>query len=93
MRFFSDWLILRIADNKLYSRLLMEFSMIGLILPGRKEKLLAFLGAIAVAILVLVQHIHYTIDVVGALVFTWLLFQLTGILVRDLTPDQNASPN
>ncbi len=67
--------------------------MIGLILPGRKEKLLAFLGAIAVAILVLVQHIHYTIDVVGALVFTWLLFQLTGILVRDLTPDQNASPN
>lgn len=67
--------------------------MIGLILPGRKEKWMAFLGATAVAILVLVQHIHYTIDVAGALVFTWVLFRLTGLLVKDLKLDQNASPN
>jgi hypothetical protein len=67
--------------------------MIGLILPGRKEKLLAFLGATTVAILVLIQHIHYTIDVVGAVFFTWLLYKLACWLVADISVHQNASPN
>jgi hypothetical protein len=67
--------------------------MIGLILPGRKEKLLAFLGATTVAVLVLIQHIHYTIDVVGAVFFTWLLYKLARWLVADISVHQNASPN
>lgn len=67
--------------------------MIGLILPGRKEKFMAFLGAISVAVLVLIQHIHYTIDVVGAVLFTWLLYKLAGWLVAAVSVDQNASPN
>lgn len=67
--------------------------MIGLILPGKKEKWLAFAGATIVAILVLVQHIHYTIDVLGALLFTWFLYLLARVLVSGLSKHQNASPN
>jgi hypothetical protein len=67
--------------------------MIGLILPEKKEKWLAFAGATTVAVLVLVQHIHYTIDVLGALLFTWFLYLLSRMLVSGLSRHQNASPN
>jgi membrane-associated phospholipid phosphatase len=64
--------------------------MIGLLLPRKCEKRLAFAAALAVGCLVLVQHIHYTIDVLGAWVFTWLLYRLAKVMV--VIP-QNASPN
>jgi hypothetical protein len=64
--------------------------MIGLLLPGKWEKRLAFAAAIAVGCLVLVQHIHYSIDVLGAWVFTWFLYKLAKALV--VIP-QNASPS
>lgn len=67
--------------------------MIGLILPEKKEKWLAFAGATTVAVLVLVQHIHYTIDVLGALLFTWFLYLLSRMLVSGLSKHQNASPS
>lgn len=64
--------------------------MIGLLLPGKWEKRLAFAAALAVGCLVLVQHIHYTIDVLGAWVFTWFLYRLAKAMV--VIP-QNASPS
>jgi hypothetical protein len=64
-----------------------------LILPEKKEKWLAFAGATTVAVLVLVQHIHYTIDVLGALLFTWFLYLLSRMLVSGLSKHQNASPS
>jgi hypothetical protein len=64
--------------------------MIGLLLPGKWEKRLAFTAALAVGCLVLVQHIHYTIDVLGAWVFTWFLYRLAKAMV--VIP-QNASPS
>jgi hypothetical protein len=64
--------------------------MIGLLLPGKWEKRLAFTAALAVGFLVLVQHIHYSIDVLGAWVFTWFLYRLAKAII--VIP-QNASPN
>ena len=64
--------------------------MIGLLLPRKWEKRLAFTAAIVVGCLVLVQHIHYTIDVLGAWVFTWFLYRLAKAMV--IIP-QNASPS
>ena len=64
--------------------------MIGLLLPGKWEKRLAFAAALAVGCLVLVQHIHYSIDVLGAWVFTWFLYKLAKALV---VIHQNASPS
>ena len=64
--------------------------MIGLLLPGKWEKRLAFAAALAVGCLVLIQHIHYSIDVIGAWVFTWFLYKLAKAIAVD---HQKASPN
>ena len=44
-----------------------------LCLQKRGDKLFALLGTIIVAILVLVQHVHYSVDVIGAFVITFFL--------------------
>lgn len=64
--------------------------MIGLLLPGKWEKWVAFSAAVAVGCLVLIQHIHYSIDVIGAWVFTWFLYKLAKAIAVD---PQKASPN
>jgi hypothetical protein len=43
-------------------------------LPVRWERLLAFAAGTAVAVLVLVQHVHYTIDVLAAPILTYLCY-------------------
>jgi len=47
--------------------------MVYLCLQKKKDKLFVLLSTILVAILVLVQHIHYSIDVIGAFIFTYFL--------------------
>ncbi|MBC7568210.1 MAG: hypothetical protein H7319_00555 [Spirosoma sp.] len=42
----------------------------------RISRLLALIGSLAVGSLLLVQHVHYTIDVLGAFVFTYPLYWL-----------------
>lgn len=54
--------------------------LIGLCLPGKRDKLFAFSAAAAMAMLVLIQHIHYTIDVVAAPLFS-LLFWYASVKV------------
>ena len=42
----------------------------------RSDKWLAFIGAIAVGIMVLFQHVHYSIDVIAAFIITFLLVKV-----------------
>jgi hypothetical protein len=53
-----------------------------LCLPKRRDKLIALAATVAVATLVLVQHVHYTIDVVFAFVFTWPIYLLGKRLAK-----------
>ena len=48
-----------------------------LTLPGKKDKILALIATVIVGFLVLVQHCHYTIDVLGAIVFASLAYWIT----------------
>ncbi|MCX6216743.1 phosphatase PAP2-related protein [Spirosoma sp.] len=72
-----------------------------LCLRRRWDRLFAFVGTLIVGSLLLVQHVHYTIDVVGAFVFTYPLywlgkkFALSGwnTLTLEDNKVQNASPN
>jgi membrane-associated phospholipid phosphatase len=53
-------------------------------LPGKTEKKLALLATFCVAILLLVQHVHYTLDVLGGFLFGWLSYWIaTRKIVRD----------
>ena len=51
--------------------------LIFLCLEKRNDKILGFIAIIAVMVLLLVQHIHYTIDVVAAPVLVYSIFLLT----------------
>lgn len=46
--------------------------LIYLCLPNRQDKKLALIATLAVGFLLLVQHVHYTLDVIGAMAFAWL---------------------
>ena len=50
--------------------------LIFLCLHQKKDKLLALASTCIVAVLVLVQHVHYTIDVLAAFVFTYVMYLL-----------------
>jgi membrane-associated phospholipid phosphatase len=57
---------------------------LSLCLPGRTEKKLALLATICVGLLLLVQHVHYTLDVLGGFVFGWLAYRIaTRTIVRE----------
>jgi hypothetical protein len=43
----------------------------------KSDKVLAFFSSLAIASLVLVQHVHYTIDVAGALVFSYVVYRIS----------------
>lgn len=47
-----------------------------LTIPGKKDKKLALLATICVGFLLLVHHVHYTLDVLGGFVFAWISYQL-----------------
>ncbi len=50
--------------------------MMALCFQKRTDKWLGFIAAFLVGILVLFQHVHYSIDVIGALVITFFLVKL-----------------
>ncbi|MEP7142792.1 MAG: phosphatase PAP2-related protein [Ferruginibacter sp.] len=50
--------------------------LIYLCLEKKRDKQFALLAAITVGILVLVQHVHYTIDVIAAIVFAYCVVKL-----------------
>jgi hypothetical protein len=49
--------------------------------PGKIERKVALIGTICVALLLLIQHVHYTLDVVMAFPFTWIAFRISRWLV------------
>jgi hypothetical protein len=51
--------------------LLLAFSM-----PSARARYILFAGSILVATMLLIQHAHYTIDILAAPVFTWLVWAL-----------------
>lgn len=52
-------------------------TLILLCLEKRTDKLIAFFAIIAVAVLLIVQHIHYTIDILAAPIITYICYRFT----------------
>jgi len=51
-------------------------------LRKKADKIFALASAVCIGILLLVQHVHYTIDILAAPVFTYFCFRLAKIIVR-----------
>ncbi|HLI91974.1 MAG TPA: phosphatase PAP2-related protein [Puia sp.] len=52
-------------------------------LPRRAGRNLALIATTVVAVLLLVQHVHYTFDVLGGLVFAWIAHKIaTRVILR-----------
>ncbi|MDN5287153.1 MAG: superfamily C-terminal [Mucilaginibacter sp.] len=51
-------------------------------LEKRNDKIIAFIAAIAVMFLLLIQHIHYTLDVLAAPVIVYCLYRFVKVLDR-----------
>lgn len=54
------------------------------------DRILGYLSSVIVAVSLLIQHVHYTIDVIAAPVFGWLIYLLAKKIALN---NQNASPN
>ena len=88
-----------ITRDLFYSGHTSTIFLIFLCLRRRWDRLLALIGSLIVGSLLLVQHVHYTIDVLGAFVFTYPLYwcgkwlALSGSNNVEHPVDQKASPN
>ncbi len=50
--------------------------LIFLCLKNRTEKIVSLLATVSIACFVLIQHIHYTIDVIAAIAFTYVIYRI-----------------
>ena len=88
-----------ITRDLFYSGHTSTIFLIFLCLRRRWDRLIALIGSLIVGSLLLVQHVHYTIDVLGAFVFTYPLYwvgkwlALSGWNNVEHPVDQKASPN
>lgn len=56
--------------------------MICLFVEGRRDKIVAIIATFFLAILLLIQHVHYTVDVIGALFFTYISYLIARQIVN-----------
>jgi uncharacterized protein involved in response to NO len=49
---------------------------------GRRDKLVSIFATFLLAALLLIQHVHYTIDVFGALFFTYISYLIAQQIVN-----------
>jgi hypothetical protein len=79
----------QITKDLFYSGHTGSVFLIYLILRNKWEKVFALTATVLVAVLLLIQHIHYTIDVVFAPVFVYITFILAKKITRvSLEPQQ-----
>jgi hypothetical protein len=76
-----------ITKDLFYSGHTSTMVLVLLCLEKRIDKIVASIALIVVMILLLVQHIHYTIDVVAAPVFVYIIYLITcHFLKLDVRP-------
>lgn len=71
-----------ITKDLFYSGHTSTMVLVFLCLEKRTDKIIGFLAVIAVMVLLLVQHIHYTIDVLAAPLFVYIIYLITCYFLK-----------
>ena len=66
-----------ITKDLFFSGHIATVTLIFLCLEKRNDKIIAFFSVITIACLLVIQHIHYTIDIVASPIITYTCFRLT----------------
>lgn len=82
-RFFYDGNV--ITKDLFFSGHVSTMSLFVFIIPFRPLKYFLIILTVLVAILILIQHVHYTIDVLAAPIFAWLCFWITDLFSHHHT--------
>jgi len=56
--------------------------LVGLCLENKTEKIIVFTATVALAILLMIQHVHYTADILAAPVFSYLFWYLGKTIAK-----------
>ena len=56
--------------------------MICLFVEGRRNKIISIIATFALAALLLIQHVHYSVDIIGALFFTYISYLIARQIVN-----------
>jgi hypothetical protein len=78
-----------ITKDLFFSGHVSMLTLIFLCLEKRSDKIIAFFATIVLAILLLVQHIHYTIDILAAPFIVYSLFRLTQYIFGPVLFKEN----
>ena len=70
-----------ITKDLFFSGHISTVSLIFLCLEKKSDKIIGFIAIIILAALLLVQHIHYTIDIMAAPIITYAMYRLTRYLL------------
>lgn len=70
-----------ITKDLFFSGHITTVMLIFLCLEKKTDKIIAFFSIIAIAILLVIQHIHYTIDILAAPVITYTVYRFTLYLL------------
>ena len=79
-RFYGDSYI---TKDLFYSGHTSSQFLIFLCLANKKDKIIALIAALSVGCMVLIQHVHFSIDVLMAFPFTWFCYKLAQKWVKD----------
>jgi hypothetical protein len=69
-----------ITKDLFFSGHIATVTLIFLCLEKRNDKIIAFFSIIAIAVLLIIQHIHYTIDIVASPIITYACYRLAKSL-------------
>ncbi|OOQ61211.1 hypothetical protein BC343_21435 [Mucilaginibacter pedocola] len=82
-----------ITKDLFYSGHTSTMVLVFLCLEKRRDKIISFIATISVMVLLLIQHIHYTIDVLAAPVFVYIIFLITNRFLKLQNPPKSVGNN
>ena len=70
-----------VTKDLFFSGHISTVTLIFLCLEKKTDRILGFISIFAIAVLLLIQHIHYTVDILAAPIITYIIYRLTRYII------------